>query len=174
MRDTMRNNMRDTMRNNMRDNMRDTMRLDKHTRTCVCLYCGTMISLGLLIGWGVSMVTTCGTFDVNGYTLNMMIAGNCTVPATTPHCSDMYHDVRRSANDLALQQCFIYCWNGMIYGLLFAFTTLVFAVCATHRHWIHAQCRRCLNYTNTDKVTYEIHSPRPLPEVTYEVDYVKF
>ena len=150
------------------------MKFDKDVCTCVCLYCWTMVSLGVLGGWGVSMIMTCGTFDVYNYTLNAMNASNCTVPVLTPHCSDVYHDVHRLANDLALQQCFKYCWNGVVYGLLFASSTLLFVACVNHRHWIRDRCRRCLNYTDTNKVIYELHSPRALPEVTYEINYVKF
>lgn len=154
--------------------------MDKNGCTCVCLYCGTIVSLGVLIGWGVSMATECGTFDVNEYTLREMEATNCTVPATTPHCSDIYHYVRRSANDLALQRCFVYCWDGIVYGLLFAGFSLLLVACVQHRFWVREQWSRvveCCTKNDTvtsNKVRYEMRSPPPPPEITYEVDYIEF
>jgi len=113
-------------------NDNETLSSTKNIQICICMFCATVISFGLLIGWGVSMFTTCGMFDVDRYTLNVMQSHNCTVPYITPYCADIYHDTRRLANDLALQQCFVYCWDGMIYGAILASVSLLIVICANY------------------------------------------
>jgi hypothetical protein len=136
-----------------------------------------MIAFGVLIGWGVSMAITCGTFDTTKFTLDIMNTFNCTIPATTPYCADVYHDARRSANDLALQRCFFYCWDGLVYGMLVAFISLICAACAKHRIYICDQWNKyapqCCKHKKGTTIEYEMNT-QTQPDITYETHYVEF
>jgi hypothetical protein len=95
--------------------------------TLLFVYLGTNVSIGFMIGWGVSLLIKCGRFDTQMYIDQVLKAYNCTNPPNTSYCYDTQRIAAREATNQSLKMCFYYCGWGTLWGLIFTFVTLCFA-----------------------------------------------
>lgn len=77
------------------------------------------VCMGVLVGWAVSLATSCGHFDAEAYVHAVLAAHNCTAPflPTDCDCPALQRQALREGFDRSLRACFAYCETGLWCGL---------------------------------------------------------
>jgi len=111
----------------------------------IMFYTCTNISIGIMIGWAVSLFTTCGTFDTQNYINDIMKGANCTRPANSDKCRNIEHDAFIDATDQSFRMCFYYCSWGIYIALIFTIVTLLIVRIIQKQLKIKKQCQSALD-----------------------------
>lgn len=96
------------------------------------------VPMGILLGWGLSLVTKCGSVDVSADVNGTLSTLNCSYI----NCDKIEQTLRRHAMDSAVRACFYYCGYGALCGLFISLIGTLCVFCIKNQTVLKRICMR--------------------------------